>query len=70
VVIAVPVARPQTVDSLRREADEVVAVVEPEPFLAVGVHSQDLPPPDDREIQRILTATQTGLQRLHVSMRR
>lgn len=59
VVIGVPVARPQTVDSLRREADEVVAVVEPEPFLAVGVHSQDLPPPDDREIQSILTATQT-----------
>jgi putative phosphoribosyl transferase len=52
VVIAVPVARPPTVDSLRREAEDVVAVVEPEPFLAVGVHSQDLPPPDDREIQR------------------
>src|SRR5215813_921895 len=39
VVIAVPVARPQTVDSLRREADEVVSVVEPEPFLAVAIHS-------------------------------
>jgi hypothetical protein len=56
VFVAVPVARPQTVDSPRREADEVV---EPEPLLAVGIHSQDLPPPDDREIQRILTATQT-----------
>jgi len=36
VVLAVPVAPPQTMDRLRSEADEVVALATPEPFFAVG----------------------------------
>lgn len=36
VVLAVPVAPPQTMARLRREADEVVALATPEPFFAVG----------------------------------
>ena len=35
-------------DRITGSTRTVVAVVEPEAFLAVGVHSQDLPPPDDR----------------------
>jgi putative phosphoribosyl transferase len=54
VVIAVPVAPPQTVEALRRDADEVLAVVEPDPFFAVGVHYRDFRPPEDDEIQRLL----------------
>jgi putative phosphoribosyl transferase len=36
VVLAVPVAPPQTMDRLRREADEVVVLATPQPFFAVG----------------------------------
>lgn len=36
VVLAVPVAPPQTMERLRHEADEVVALATPEPFFAVG----------------------------------
>ncbi len=36
VVVAVPVAPPDTVERLRQEADEVVCVATPEPFGAVG----------------------------------
>ncbi|HEU4356039.1 MAG TPA: phosphoribosyltransferase family protein [Actinomycetota bacterium] len=36
VVLAVPVAPPQTIQRLSQEADEVVALATPEPFFAVG----------------------------------
>jgi len=36
VVLAVPVAPPQTMSLLQHEADEVVALATPEPFFAVG----------------------------------
>lgn len=36
VVLAVPVAPPQTIQRLSHEADEVVALATPEPFFAVG----------------------------------
>ena len=36
VVIATPVAPPEVVQSLSREADEVVCIIQPEPFFAVG----------------------------------
>ena len=36
VVLAVPVAPPQTMERLRHEADTVVALATPEPFFAVG----------------------------------
>jgi len=36
VILAVPVAPPQTIGRLRHEADEVVALATPEPFFAVG----------------------------------
>jgi predicted phosphoribosyltransferase len=53
-VVAVPVAPPDTCVALRREADDVIAVCEPDPFLAVGLHYQDFRPIDDEEIERLL----------------
>jgi predicted phosphoribosyltransferase len=39
---------------LRAEADEVVCLYEPEPFLAVGLYYQDFAPTEDAEIERML----------------
>ena len=53
-VIAIPVGPPETCAALRREADDVIALYEPEPFLAVGVHYADFTPTDEQEIQQLL----------------
>jgi len=53
-VVAVPVGAPQTCAMLRAEADEVVCLYEPDPFLAVGLYYQDFMPTGDAEIQRML----------------
>jgi predicted phosphoribosyltransferase len=36
VVLAVPVAPPQAIERLGREADEIVVLATPQPFFAVG----------------------------------
>jgi predicted phosphoribosyltransferase len=53
-VVAVPVGARQTCAMLRAEADEVVCLYEPEPFLAVGLYYQDFAPTEDAEIERML----------------
>jgi predicted phosphoribosyltransferase len=53
-VIAVPVAPRLTCEALRAEADEVIAVLQPEPFLAVGLHYVDFAPTSEAEIQALL----------------
>jgi putative phosphoribosyl transferase len=58
-VIAVPVAPPVTCEALRGEADEVIAVLQPEPFLAVGMHYADFAPTSEREIQVLLQGLHT-----------
>ncbi len=50
VVLAVPVAPPQTMDRLRHEADEVVALATPEPFFAVGEWYRDFDQTSDAEV--------------------
>ena len=50
VVLAVPVAPPQTMARLRREADEVVALATPEPFFAVGEWYRDFDQTSDEEV--------------------
>ena len=57
VVVAVPVAPSVTCDALRAEADEVIALHEPEPFLAVGLYYKDFRPTEEREIQRLMRAS-------------
>jgi putative phosphoribosyl transferase len=54
IVVAVPVAPPITCVALGSEADEVIVVEQPEPFLAVGVHYVDFRPTDEREIRALL----------------
>jgi putative phosphoribosyl transferase len=56
VVLAVPVAAPDTVAALRADADDVVAVETPEQFAAVGQWYEDFSPVSDNEVIRILDA--------------
>ncbi len=53
-VVAVPVAAQPTCEALRAEADELICLLAPHPFFAVGVHYADFPPIDDDQVQRLL----------------
>ena len=50
VVLAVPVAPPQTIERLRADADEVVVLETPQPFLAVGEWYRDFDQTTDEEV--------------------
>ena len=50
VVLAVPVAPPQSLRRLQAEADEVVAFETPEPFFAVGEWYRDFGQTTDDEV--------------------
>lgn len=53
-VIAVPVGAAESCDSLAAEADEVVCLATPEPFVAVGLHYADFGQTSDEEVQELL----------------
>jgi putative phosphoribosyl transferase len=54
IVVAVPVAAESVCDDLRREADEVVCAMNPEPFLAVGYWYEDFGQTTDNEVRDLL----------------
>jgi putative phosphoribosyl transferase len=54
VIVAVPVAAPDTCRELRAEADEVVCLATPEPFYAVGLWYERFAPTTDDEVRRLL----------------
>lgn len=54
VVVAVPVAPGDSVRRLRGEADEVVVLLEPEPFIAVSRWYEDFPQVTDAEVHALL----------------
>ncbi|GAB4249874.1 MAG: phosphoribosyltransferase [Thermoleophilia bacterium] len=54
VVVAVPTAAPQTCAEVGREVDEVICVMTPEPFYAVGAWYQDFAQTSDEEVRRML----------------
>jgi putative phosphoribosyl transferase len=57
VVVAVPVASPDTCELLKAEVDEVVCAVTPEPFYAVGLWYRDFSQTTDEEVRELLEAT-------------
>ncbi len=63
VVLAVPVAPPETVAVLRADADDVVAVETPEPFFAIGGWYADFSPTSDTEVIELLTAAHADRER-------
>ena len=56
VVLATPVAPPDVVRRLQAEADEVVAVLTPSLFRAVGQWYEDFTPTPDEDVTRLLGA--------------
>jgi putative phosphoribosyl transferase len=54
-ILAVPVAPADAIEPLRREADEVVCLVTPEPFRAVGLHYEDFTQTSDEEVLALLS---------------
>jgi putative phosphoribosyl transferase len=56
-VLAVPVAPAETVQRLRPEADEVVVLVAPAHFFAVGQWFGDFPQVSDRRVVELLAST-------------
>ena len=57
-VLAVPVAPVETIETLRGEADEIVCLETPEDFFAVGQFYRDFHQVTDEEVRSILQATQ------------
>jgi predicted phosphoribosyltransferase len=54
IVIAVPVASPQTCAEFESEVDQVICAVTPEPFLAVGQWYKDFSQTSDEEVRDLL----------------
>lgn len=55
VIVAVPVASPESLRELERDADEVMTLLPPEEFMgAVGAHYQDFEQVEDQTVVRLL----------------
>ncbi len=59
-VLAVPVAPRETIAALRAEADEVICLLAPEPFYAVGAHYRDFRQTSDEDVVDLLHAAKTA----------
>src|SRR5258708_13842263 len=58
IVVAVPIAAPETCDELKAEADEVICGITPEPFDAVGRWYEDFSQTTDEEVADLLARSQ------------
>lgn len=54
IVVAVPIAAQAPCEELQAEADEVVCLMTPEPFWAVGLFYQDFTQVEDDEVKQLL----------------
>ena len=59
IIVAVPTASPDTAEALNAEADEVVCVVTPEPFIAVGYWYDDFAQTTDAEVRDLLARNES-----------
>jgi predicted phosphoribosyltransferase len=53
-ILAVPVAPPETIEALRGAADEIVALEQPLDFMSVGQFYRDFRQLTDQEVKAIL----------------
>jgi putative phosphoribosyl transferase len=56
-IVAIPVGPPETCAALRAETDDVIALLEPEPFVAVGLYYENFEPTRAGEIELLLRAS-------------
>jgi predicted phosphoribosyltransferase len=61
IVVAVPVAAPETCDEFREEVDEVVCAATPEPFRGVGLWYKDFSQTTDEEARELLERARQSL---------
>src|SRR6266545_3254991 len=54
IVVAVPIAAPETCAELSGEVDDIVCAVTPQPFYAVGLWYEDFSPTTDDEVRDLL----------------
>lgn len=59
IIVAVPAAPPDTCDSFRASVDEVVCLITPRPFSAVGLWYADFSQTTDREVRELLDQADT-----------
>jgi predicted phosphoribosyltransferase len=62
-VVAVPVASPETCEAFRRIVDEIVCGATPEPFRAVGLWYEDFSQTTDEEVRELLARAARELPR-------
>ena len=60
IVLAVPVAPPDTLASLAAECDDLACLVRPPDFRAVGIHYASFQQVEDAEVRRLLTQARTA----------
>jgi predicted phosphoribosyltransferase len=60
VVLAIPVAPPESLIQLRPLADRIVCLATPDPFYAVGAHYSDFSQTEDEEVVDLLAAAQSS----------
>ena len=56
-IVAVPIAPPETCESLRNDADEIVCAATPESFVAVGAWYRQFDQITDEEVRSLMEAT-------------
>jgi predicted phosphoribosyltransferase len=54
IVVAVPIAPPETCDAFRKVVDEIVCAMTPERFHAVGLWYEDFTQTTDEEVHELL----------------
>jgi predicted phosphoribosyltransferase len=63
IVVAAPVASPDTCELLKGSVDEVVCAATPEPFYAVGLWYRDFSQTTDEEVRELLTRSAAETER-------
>jgi putative phosphoribosyl transferase len=59
IVVAVPTASPETCERLKKEVDDVICAVTPEPFYAVGLWYENFSQTTDEEVRDLLARAST-----------
>jgi putative phosphoribosyl transferase len=70
IIIAVPTAAPSTCDEFAAEVDELVCVIRPEPFIAVGYWYRQFSQTSDEEVRRLLEQANQGISTTERKLRR
>jgi putative phosphoribosyl transferase len=65
IVVAVPVAAPETCGALEREVDEIVCAITPEPFVGVGWWYEDFSQTTDEGVRLFLEDVRRRSQLVH-----